>query len=108
MPYYDFLNTETGEQWSDLMSISSKEKFLEENPHIKQQILTAPQLARGTSTTSFRNDDGWNENLARIAEAHPNSTLANKVKGGRTSKQVLIDKAKEKANLKKKDYKMDL
>ena len=43
-------------------------------------------MVRGTAST-FKNDDGWNENLSRIAEAHPNSALANKVKG-KTAKEV--------------------
>jgi len=108
LPLYDFLNTDTGEQFSQFMKISEKESFLESNPHIKSQILGAPSLARGSSTTGFRNDNGWNENLARIAEAHPTSALATKVNGGRTSQQVLVDKAKNKAGLKEKNYTMDL
>ena len=108
MPLYDFLNTETGEQFSTFMKISEKETFLEENPHVQSLILGAPSLARGSSTTGFKNDNGWKENLSRIAEAHPNSALATKVNGGRTSQQVLVDKAKNKAGLKEKNYTMDL
>jgi len=108
LPLYDFLNTETGEQFSKLMKISEKESFLEENPHVQSLILSAPSLARGSSTTGFKNDNGWKENLSRIAEAHPNSPLANKVNGGRTSQQVLVDKAKQKAKIGGKSYTMDL
>lgn len=39
MPTYSFRNTQTGEEFDDFMSISAKEKYIEENPHI-QQILT--------------------------------------------------------------------
>jgi len=100
LPLYDFLNTETGEQFSTFMKISEKETFLEENPHVQSLILGAPSLARGTG--KMTNDAGWKENLSRIAEAHPNSALAEKVNGGRTSKQVLVDKAVKKAGYGKK------
>ena len=106
MPLYDFIDTNTGEQFSTFMKIAEKESFLEENPHVQSLILGAPSLARGTGT--MKNDNGWKENLSRIAEAHPNSALANKVNGGRTSQQVLVDKAKNKAGLKEKSYTMDL
>lgn len=107
MPLYDFIDTTTGNQFSQFMKIAEKESFLEENPHVQSLILAAPSLARG-STTGFKNDNGWKENLSRIAEAHPNSALANKVNGSRTSQQVLVDKAKTKAGVKEKSYTMDL
>ena len=36
MPSYSFKNTETGEEWEEFFSISEREKFLEQNPHIQQ------------------------------------------------------------------------
>jgi hypothetical protein len=95
MPTYDFINTETGEQFSKLLKFSERDSFLEENPHIKQQILAAPRMVRGTSTNGIKNDDGWNENLSRIAEAHPNSALAEKV-GGRSTTNVKVNEVAKK------------
>jgi hypothetical protein len=106
LPLYDFVDTNTGEHFSTFMKISEKETFLQENPHVQSLILGAPALTRGSG--GIKNDNGWKENLSRIAEAHPNSALANKVNGGRTSQQVLVDKAKNKAGLKEKNYTMDL
>ena len=40
MPTYDFVNTETGEEFEQFMSISAREEFLKTNPHI-QQVLGA-------------------------------------------------------------------
>jgi len=106
LPLYDFLNTETGEQFNELMSFSQREEFLENNPHIKQLILGAPGLVSGTGT--FKNDAGWKENLSRIAEAHPNSALAEK-QGGRSSQKVMVDKAAKKHGYGKSGkYNMDL
>ena len=44
MPTYDFKNTETGEIFERIMSISAREEYLKENPHIQQLLLTAPQI----------------------------------------------------------------
>ena len=43
----------------------------------------------------MRNDEGWNENMARLAAANPNTHLADKV-GIRSSKEVKTQKAIEK------------
>jgi len=94
MPLYDFIDNNTGEQFSTFMKIAEKESFLEENPHVQSLILGAPSLARGTGT--MKNDNGWKENLSRIAEAHPNSALADKVKSGSSSKEVMVDKIAKK------------
>lgn len=44
MPYYTFINKETEEEFDDMMSMSEKDKFLEDNPNIKQKLST-PNLA---------------------------------------------------------------
>ena len=36
MPTYSFRNNDTGEEFTELMSISEREKFLEQNPNIQQ------------------------------------------------------------------------
>ena len=104
MPLYDFVNTKSGEQFSELMSMSAREEYLSNNPHIEQQHLAAPGLVTGTGT--FKNDNGWKENLSRIAEAHPNSALAEK-QGGRSSTKVMVDNlAKKHGYGKSGNYKM--
>lgn len=106
MPLYDFMNTETGEQFTAMMSIAAKETFLAENPHI-ESIIGAPAIVGGTTVT-LKNDAGWKENMSRIAEAHPNSALAAK-QGGRSSKQVKVADAASKHGIGKKgSYNMNL
>jgi hypothetical protein len=97
MPLYDFIDTNTGEQFQKILKFSERESFLSENPHIQQQILGAPMMVRGSAST-FKNDDGWKENLSRIAEAHPNSALAEKV-GGRDSKKLKVKEIAQKHGL---------
>ena len=79
MPIYTFENTKTGKVYDDMMSIAEKEEFLEKNKHIKQ-CLTKINISSGVMGVNMKNDGGWKDNLSRIAEAHPNSELANQHK----------------------------
>ena len=94
MPLYTFKNTKTGKTFTDMMSIAEMEDYLEKNKHIKQQ-LTALNIVGGVSGMSYRTDGGWKDNLSRIAEAHPNSPLAQQ-HGKRTIKQVKTEQAIKK------------
>lgn len=38
MPTYTFRNKETNEEFTEMMSMSSREKYLSDNPHIEQVI----------------------------------------------------------------------
>jgi hypothetical protein len=94
MPTYDFMNEETGEMESHQLRISELDKFKIENPHLSQRLLKAPKMISGTGLQG-KMDDGWKENLTRIAEAHPTSALADRV-GGRTTKTVKTQEAIKK------------
>ena len=85
MPSYSFKNTETGEEWEDIISISEREKFLEQNPHI-QQLPSKVSIVGGYGDR-IKNDGGWKENMSRIAEAHPGSPLASRY-GKDTTKNI--------------------
>lgn len=76
MPIYSFRNKETGEEWDELMSISSAEEYLKENPSIERFISKAPGLVGGTGDRT-KTDGGFKEVLSKIAHANPNSQLAN-------------------------------
>jgi len=102
MPTYDFMNRDTGEQFTEIMSNSERVKFLTENPHI-QQLITQMNMISGIP----KNDDGWKENLSRIAEAHPTSTLAER-HGKRSSKEAKVSNILEKHGVRKGKYSMDL
>ena len=94
MPTYEFLNTETGEEFEVLMKISEREEYLKNNPHI-QPILSAPALVTGVSTSKQnRVPDGFTEVLSKVAEAHPTSEVAKRHgrKGIKASKTEQIVK----------------
>jgi hypothetical protein len=64
MPTYNFINKKTGEEYSEIMSISELEVYLKENPQIEQS-LCAPAIVSGISTR-LRPDRGFRELLGRI------------------------------------------
>jgi len=78
MPIYTFKNNATDEVWDELLSWNNRVTFLKENPHITSIIEKAPGLVGSRYMSGIKNDDGWNENLSRIAEAHPTSNLADR------------------------------
>ena len=93
MPTYSFRNNDTGEEFTELMSISEREKFLEQNPNI-QQLPSMFSMVGGTGDR-IKNDDGWKENMSRIAEAHPTSPLADRY-GKKSIKQIKTQQALKK------------
>tara|TARA_R110000772_G_scaffold131093_2_gene239362 strand:+ start:412 stop:735 length:324 start_codon:yes stop_codon:yes gene_type:complete len=100
MPTYCFKNEKTGEEWEDMMSIAERSTLLEKAPHIRQLPPTQLNIVAGTSASkSLRTDDGWKENLSRIAEAHPTSELAS-THGDKSAKEAktrqVVDKWKSK------------
>ena len=80
MPTYEFLNTETGEEFERLMSISAREEYLKENPNITP-IRSAPSIVSGVSTSNSKQGkvpNGFKEVLSKVAEAHPTSTVGDR------------------------------
>ena len=93
MPSYSFRNTETGEEFDDILTISEREKFLEQNSHIEQ--LPSRVSIVGGHGDRIKNDGGWKENMSRIAEAHPGSPLASRY-GKDTTKNINTRKVLKK------------
>ena len=89
MPTYDFLNTETCEVEERFMSLSQREQFLKDNPHM-QQMIGATATVSGVSITG-KIPDGFKEVLSKIGEAHPMS----KVGGEYGDKSIKTVKTRE-------------
>ena len=69
-----------------MMTISEMEDYLKKNKHITQ-VINSINIVSGVQGRSYRVDGGWKDNLSRIAEAHPNSALADRY-GKKSIKQV--------------------
>ena len=85
MPTYEFLDTTTDEVFETIMKISEREEFLLNNPHI-QPVISAPMRVSSVSTTN-KVPDGFKEVLSKVAEKHPNSSVADK-HGRRSAKEA--------------------
>jgi hypothetical protein len=94
MPLYTFENKKTGKEFTEMMTISEMENYLLKNKHIRQ-IINAVNIVGGVSGMSYRTDGGWKDNLSRIAEAHPNSPLAQQHRK-RSVKEVKTEQAVKK------------
>jgi predicted nucleic acid-binding Zn ribbon protein len=74
MPTYSFKNTDTGEEFDKFMSISAREEYLKDNPHI-QQILTCAAICDPVRVGVTKRDSGFKEVLQKIHEKTAGSTL---------------------------------
>lgn len=83
MPTYVFKNLETEEVWEEIMSIAKMQETKSDN------IITVPQAPLIVSAVAIKDttSDGWNETLSRVAEANPNTPLAERY-GPKDSKTV--------------------
>ena len=97
MPTYQFLNQETNEVFEDFMSISNKEKFLRENPHIIQTFDTL-NIVSGVNNLYSKTDNTWKEVLSKVAEKHPKSNLAKEYRR-KTIKEVKTEQVLKKHKL---------
>ena len=97
MPTYNFIDTETNEEFEVVMKISEREEFLKDNPQV-QPIITAPALISGTGTYQ-KVPEGFKEVLAKIGESHPDSKIGRQY-GNKTMAQVkardIVDKYRKK------------
>ena len=72
MPTYDFENTETGERFEDLMTISANEEYLKANPNITQIHVNSVKLITGKEGSMLKQaGDGWKEVQDRIKSGMP-------------------------------------
>jgi len=89
MPIYIFKNTKTNKTYEEFLSMSEREQYLKDNPEVIQ-VPTVPNIVGGVG--GIKTDDGFNEVLSKISEAHPTSTLAQRHKR-RTGKEVKTQQA---------------
>lgn len=74
MPTYTFRNNETEEEFTTIMSLSEREEFLENNPHIKQCLAT-PGFADPVRMGVRKIDRSFNDVLQKAKSAHKHSTI---------------------------------
>lgn len=75
MPTYSFKDRDTGLEFEKFMSISAREKFLKDNPHVEPVINGAPMVADPVRVGVRKSDSGFKEVLQKIHERTPGSDL---------------------------------
>jgi hypothetical protein len=102
---YEYKNTSTNEVYTLTQTWEEKKQYLIDNPDARTYFGKMPGFISGTGLEG-KSDDGWKENLSRIAAAHPQSALAEKV-GGRSVKEAKKASILKKHGLdKKSNYNM--
>ena len=103
MPVYTFEDIKTKKEFTEHMSIAEMEEYLLKNKHIRQVIMPI-NIVSGIQGITHKNDQGWKENMQRIAEAHPTSALGQRY-GKKSIKQVKTEQVIKKHLQKKKGKK---
>ena len=74
MPTYTFKNEDTGCIEERIMSYTKLDQFKEDNPHLKQVILHAPDTVGGTGDR-VKPDSGFNEVMSKLASNNIDTPL---------------------------------
>ena len=74
MPTYTFKNTITDETFESFMTMSERETFLADNPHISQS-LSAPAIGDSVRLGVKKIDRSFNDLLIKAKGAHRGSTI---------------------------------
>jgi len=98
MPTYTIENTEEDEIYDTVCSWNELQTFLSENPQYKK-VVTAPAIVGGIEGKTHRVDDGFKENMSRIAEAHPNSPMAERYGHGKNIAETRVRNVAKKHKL---------
>ena len=89
MPTYTFYDEASGIEWDEFLSMAEREKFLKENSQITQVIVPVAIVGDHVMGVGPKVDGGFTENMQRIAQAHPDSPLADKFGGStQTHKEI--------------------
>ena len=99
MPTYRFYNKKTKEEYTDLMSISEMEEFIQKK-HITLLPPTQINIVSSVGNIDSKTDNGWKEVLSKVSEAHPASALANQY-GKKSVKDTQVDRIIHKHRRKK-------
>lgn len=68
MPTYDFRNKDTGEVIEKYMSISTREQYLLDNPHMEAYLSSVNLVHEPGSRLKV--DDGFREVISKIKSTH--------------------------------------
>jgi hypothetical protein len=80
MPTYSFEDTKTNEQFDKILSMSERETYLKDNPHVKQIFKKAPGIGDPVRLGLRKPDDGFRDVLKNVKHHHGGSrTIKNTI-----------------------------
>ena len=99
MPTYRFYDEINGKEFDEFMSMSDKENYLKENPHFRQVYTPIALAGDHLMGVGPKVDGGFTENMQRIANAHPNSPMADRYGGNKTNARIKSEQVAKKHGL---------
>lgn len=75
MPSYTFRNNQTSEVFDQNMSISDKEEFLKNNPHLQQIFNSFPGVVDPVTVGRVRVDDNFRDVLKNVKSHHRRNNI---------------------------------
>ena len=100
MPSYTFYDEKSGIEWTEMLSIAERTKFLKDNKHIRQVVVPVAVVGDHVMGVGPKTDGGFEERMSQIANAHPGSPLASRYKSKESHAKIkarsIIDKHKKK------------
>lgn len=75
MPNYTFRNNETNEVYDITMSISERDKYVQDNPSHTQIITGAPSIGDAARLGLKRPDDGFRDVLKNVKSHHKRNNI---------------------------------
>lgn len=94
MPTYTFLDDIENIEFDIMMKMSELSQYKLDHPNHKQ-IIGSPNIISGTSNMNKKVPEGFKEVLAKVAESHKTSDLADRV-GQKSIKQVKTEQIVDK------------
>ena len=101
MPTYKFCDEKTGEEWDEFLSFSDREKFLEDNKHIRQVPVMFSYTGDHIMGVRPKTDAGFEDRMSQIANAHPGSPLSERYSSNESHAKIKARAAIEKHKKKK-------
>jgi len=95
LPTYTIHDADKDEFFDTICTWGELELFLENNPQCKK-VITAPNIVSGQG---IKTDGGFNETMAKIADSHPNSPLAERYGNKQSHNTIKVKNVAKKHKL---------
>ena len=100
MPTYTFYDETKDNQYEEFMFMSELNEYKKNNPNVRQVYTPIAIVGDHLMGVGPKTDSGFNDNMKRIASAHPDSPLADRYGSGASNAQIkarnIVDQQRKK------------